>query len=533
MLALAPCLTYAQKTGRSLVDSLYNELDLSEDDTNKVKILDRLSYLYANINPDSGIALAEEAMSLAKQLKWERGIAVANSDMATNFQAKSDYGKALEYNAQALALYKKSGNKRSIAAVLSNIAIIHQSLGNYSGALDNYLKALAVMEELDDKRSMAIILENTGTLYKEQGDLQRALEHYISALEINKKLGDRSGLARNYGNIGTIHDAEGQYARALENHLAALKENREAENRFGMQVNLANIGIVYLHLGEMKKALGYQEQALAISKELGNKGSIAVNTGNIGVTYFSLATGSTNAGVTPQEIDRFYMQKAINYLEESVTLCREINYLAPTTEFIPHLTEAYSLSGNYSKAFEYQKLYSEIKDSIFSVQSKLEIANLESKREAELKKKDLELKDKQIKITQLQLERKRNAQVLYIMGIALLLLVLGIAIRSILAYRRSNKLLTKAQSLHKDIILKQNQDISERNKILEEIAYKHSHDIRGHIATILGLSQMFNKEDYADPTNKTLVDGIETSAEQLDNVIKEIVKKENELKRPH
>jgi len=59
----------------------------------------------------------------------------------------------------------------------------------------------------------------------------------------------------------------------------------------------------------------------------------------------------------------------------------------------------------------------------------------------------------------------------------------------------------------------------------------HSHDIRGEVATILGMSHLFNKENFSDPDNKIIVDGIASSAEKLDALIKEIVNKENDLNK--
>ena len=69
--------------------------------------------------------------------------------------------------------------------------------------------------------------------------------------------------------------------------------------------------------------------------------------------------------------------------------------------------------------------------------------------------------------------------------------------------------------------------IEEQNKVLTEIAAIQSHKVRGPVATILGLGQFFNYDDLSDPVNKVLMEGIISVSEDLDVIIKEVVRKSN------
>jgi hypothetical protein len=77
----------------------------------------------------------------------------------------------------------------------------------------------------------------------------------------------------------------------------------------------------------------------------------------------------------------------------------------------------------------------------------------------------------------------------------------------------------------KDITDKKNfvSRISEKNKKLLDISYKQSHLVRIHLANILGLCGLLDGEDDLSPFNKTVIDGINTAAQNLDRAIKEIV----------
>jgi len=53
--------------------------------------------------------------------------------------------------------------------------------------------------------------------------------------------------------------------------------------------------------------------------------------------------------------------------------------------------------------------------------------------------------------------------------------------------------------------------------------------VRGEVATILGLAQIFNYDEPDDPTNKVVIEGIAQVTEKLDAIVKSTIIKENEL----
>lgn len=64
--------------------------------------------------------------------------------------------------------------------------------------------------------------------------------------------------------------------------------------------------------------------------------------------------------------------------------------------------------------------------------------------------------------------------------------------------------------------------IQTQNQRLKDIAWIQSHKVRSPVASILGLVQLFNKENPAETTNAEVLEGIAEAATTLDNVIKEI-----------
>ncbi len=71
--------------------------------------------------------------------------------------------------------------------------------------------------------------------------------------------------------------------------------------------------------------------------------------------------------------------------------------------------------------------------------------------------------------------------------------------------------------------------IEEQNAALREIAFIESHKVRGPLATILGLQQLFNYEDFADPINKDVIEGVTKVSHELDLIIREVVRRSTEI----
>jgi PAS domain S-box-containing protein len=64
--------------------------------------------------------------------------------------------------------------------------------------------------------------------------------------------------------------------------------------------------------------------------------------------------------------------------------------------------------------------------------------------------------------------------------------------------------------------------IEKQNEQLKKISYIQSHEVRSPLSSILGLVQLFNKENCIDENNKEIITLLTQAAEKLDNVVKKI-----------
>jgi signal transduction histidine kinase len=67
-----------------------------------------------------------------------------------------------------------------------------------------------------------------------------------------------------------------------------------------------------------------------------------------------------------------------------------------------------------------------------------------------------------------------------------------------------------------------NQELTEYNNRLEQFAFVTAHNLRGPVATLLGLAQIYNRKDFKDPINLTILDKANQTTEKLDEIIKDL-----------
>lgn len=71
----------------------------------------------------------------------------------------------------------------------------------------------------------------------------------------------------------------------------------------------------------------------------------------------------------------------------------------------------------------------------------------------------------------------------------------------------------------------QEQKIKGQNEHLQEITFMNAHILRSPLANILALTHLINPDKITDSWNKEMIQHVQTSAQQLDEAIKEIVAK--------
>src|SRR3990167_4502145 len=114
------------------IDSLLTLLKSDRNDTNKVNHLCQLIRECELTGKfDEGLKYGYDALKLAVQLNFKKGIAVSYNSIGMMHDDKGDYEKALEFYLKSLKIKEKIGDKKGMAVSFNNIGLVHSNKNDY------------------------------------------------------------------------------------------------------------------------------------------------------------------------------------------------------------------------------------------------------------------------------------------------------------------------------------------------------------------------------------------------------------------
>jgi tetratricopeptide (TPR) repeat protein/serine phosphatase RsbU (regulator of sigma subunit) len=383
-----------------------------------------------------------KALKIAEGLKDKRLQAYTMGNIGNFYTMQGNDSKALEYYLKAVKMKEELGDKNGVAMSSSNIGLQYKGQGDYPKALEYYFKALKMAQELGDKQLEANTISNIGTVYREQGDYSKALEYDFKTLNLAEEIKYTQLQASAAGNIGLVYWGRSDYSKALEYYGKALKIAEESGDKNTEAIIADNIGIVCENQGDLPQALDYEFKALKLSKEVGDKNGTAVNTGNIGEIY----------------IKQKKYKDAEKYILQAIYLADTIKLLEAIQESNLNLSQLFSQTGEWKKAYEAFKQYSNAKDSIAVKDKSRDIGRIEAKSDYD--KRLLIEKAEDEKNAALALVNSKRRKI--IMGLVLAI-ALAVALIALIIFRSLK--ITRKQ---REVIEQQKEEVENQKALMEE-----------------------------------------------------------------
>jgi len=243
---------------------------LSQTDTVRINSLNKRSENLSKVDVDSSSYLAQEALNLAQQANFKRGIAAATKNIAIcNYvNGKSDI--AIKQFIEAIKLFEDLKDVNELAHCYSQMGIAYYLQYQYDNALKYYDKSIELYKKTTNKKDLAGVYINQGVSYTYVKKMDLAEINYNEALKIYQEINYEPGFGPAYNSLAKIYYAKKEYNKAISYYKLAEQYSLKSNNKYHLITNYNSLATCYKELKEYEIAKNYSEKSIAISKEVGS-----------------------------------------------------------------------------------------------------------------------------------------------------------------------------------------------------------------------------------------------------------------------
>jgi len=294
--------------------------------------------------------------------------------------------------------------------------VIYIEENNNIRASEFFKQALEISEEHQLYHVTARILNSMGAMHWGFGQYDEATKYFNQAIEAGLKSSKTTGLGIMYSNLAGVcfemgYEVEDSNARGFFYSELGLQIAEKQKDTVALITIHNNLSYVYLEKGEY-------DSALYVLQKNENLIRLSKDDEKLVTHYLRVAQAYQVKKDYKQALEIYNL--GLSYAKKYKSAKWEYNYYTA-------MAQTYEEMGDYKNANKYNILYSEVHDSIISIENYKAAAEINSKYESEKKeKKILKLsKEKQIS----DLEKAKNAEItdmlkIIIGAIALILLLL-------------------------------------------------------------------------------------------------------------
>ncbi len=166
--------------------------------------LHKEAYLCRLEDPRRTLFLEDEALRIAKRIKYKHGIADAYRIRGMGFSSLNNDSLAELNYLNALRYYQELNDKKSAAGIYNNMGNLHKS-GDLTKALHFFNRSLCISEELNDQNLLAVIYYNLAVIYLRTAEFNKSLYFFEKSQDVFRQRNDTTSLLRALRGVGMAH----------------------------------------------------------------------------------------------------------------------------------------------------------------------------------------------------------------------------------------------------------------------------------------------------------------------------------------
>ncbi|MEN8121328.1 MAG: tetratricopeptide repeat protein [Bacteroidota bacterium] len=415
--------------------------DISTDE--KAKNIEELKTLYLEnqkTNPFLATEYAAQALQLALEKNDSIEIAIVLNYLGDCYFGRKAYSMALDNYFKSFKIFQQFDRQKDVAFSLIDIGNIYFVQSLSSIALGYFESAKEIFDILKDKKGLALVYDKIGFVLLEQDEEDEALKYFINSHYFRKSLRDPELLALSNQNIAEVYLEREEFEKAISFLNDALENFKDDKYQLNIADIEMKIGDIYNYDEKYVTAIIYYQNALKIHKEYEHQHEIALLNNRIASTYFNKKKYS----------------KSKRYCISALNIAYDYDYIDIKAESYLLMAKILEQTKNIKKAYEFQKRYARVTDSIIEAKQISQSAEMQVSYEIQQQENEIEILTKDKELNNATIAKQRAIGV-GIGGGALFLLVFAIFLyRSNLHKQKTNKILTQ-----------QKKDIEDKNDELE------------------------------------------------------------------
>ncbi len=328
-----------------------------------------------------------------------------------------------KYFKTALTAVQKLNHKKWESDIFNQLGVIQYKRSRMDSALYYYQKSFRISKDLQDSLQMAINYSNVANILGAQHKYDLAIQNFLKALPIYKQKNKILYQGMTYGAIGTLHIAMEDYQKALNYFEKAKQIFEKTANKLGLLTTNLNIAICYENLKRIPEAKTLLQQVLADSKkhQFNRKHAIVLTKlGKIAfvekkyrqandyyskaLTEFSKARDIGGLAETHLYLGKIAYQNgnfklASSHYKKSLANIQKTGVDQKSPQALEGIINSLTKLHKEKEALTYLPLLLEAKDSVYNIERRKMVREINSKF-------DLSQKEKEIQIQQLKLHKK-------------------------------------------------------------------------------------------------------------------------------
>lgn len=435
---------------------------------------------------------------------------------------------ALVQYQNALQYAEKVDNNHYKSVVFNDIAIVNKRMGKFTIAKAYYQKSLEMAQKIQHKEQEEFSYHGLGTLYESMGEYEKAIENYWASIHLAEQRGSHEGVVNTMQNIAITYTKLKNNQTALETIEKAYQLSLNVKDTLLMGSVLFDYGKVLNSSNRSNDALLKFQESLNLFKKANFKPLIARCYFYIADTYtmqenFTLAQNYFLQCVDYKDFISVKSYTELNaklgtlYLKQGKWQAAESAFLKSYNhsdkyqlrdlkkESATQLAKVYVHFNNFAKAYEYENIAAQLRDSLYDAAQTKGITELQFKYDTEKSEKEI------------QALKLRQAKSWLIFGA---LLLIGIVIAAIYVIRLRGKN-NKELYIKNRQIEEQNRLLMEKNAALEQFAYAAAHDLKEPLRNIGSFANLLERryKQQFDDTALEYMGFIVTGAKRMNDLL--------------